>query len=196
VAPALARRSVARVLALESPATRLLAHAAMALAVCVGLLAGSAAQGAGPVVGWGAGAAPISAASALELGDRHQCAIQAGTAAVVCWGDNSNGQATPPASVNGIAGTASAIAAGLVHSCAIQAGTDTVVCWGNDSNGQARPPPSVDGTAGGATAIAAGEYHTLALPEPEQVTMLLAGCLLLGVLAKQRVARTRGLTSN
>ena len=137
-----------------------------------------------------------SSTTTLATGNMHACKILQQGGKIVCWGDNSNGQATPPASVNGIAGTASAIAAGLVHSCAIQAGTDTVVCWGNDSNGQARPPPSVDGTAGGATAIAAGEYHTLALPEPEQVTMLLAGCLLLGVLAKQRVARTRGLTSN
>ena len=71
-----------------------------------------------------------------RLGDRggrgHSCAIQAGTGAVVCWGDNCSGQATPPASVNGTAGTASAIAAGAVHSCAIQAGTGAVVCWGDN----------------------------------------------------------------
>ena len=46
-------RSVTRVLALESPVPRVLARAAMGLAVCVGLLAGSAARGAGAVVGWG-----------------------------------------------------------------------------------------------------------------------------------------------
>ena len=87
----------------------------------------------------------------------HSCAIQAGTGAVVCWGDNYYGQATPPPSVNGTAGTASAIAAGGGHSCAIQAGTGAVVCWGGNYFGQATPPPSVDGTAGTASAIAAGD---------------------------------------
>ena len=35
----------------------------------------------------------------------HSCAIQAGTGKVVCWGSNTWGEATPPASVNGASGT-------------------------------------------------------------------------------------------
>src|SRR5262249_59871238 len=83
-------------------------------------------------------------------------AIQAGTNAVVCWGLDNVGQATPPPSVDGTAGSASAIAAGLEHSCAIQAATGAVVCWGGNDEGQATPPPSVDGTGGTASAVAAG----------------------------------------
>src|SRR5262245_8055413 len=87
------------------------------LGVTVGLslavLAAAAARGAGPVVGWGLGAPPpMISASAIATGTSHNCAIQAGSGAVVCWGQNTYGQATPPASVNGAAGSATAIAAG------------------------------------------------------------------------------------
>src|SRR5262245_27220674 len=79
------------------------------------MLAASPAPGAGPVVGWGAGAPqprPGLVASAIAAGGFHACAIEAGSAAVACWGDDSYGQATPPASVDGTTGTASAIAVG------------------------------------------------------------------------------------
>lgn len=48
---------------------------------------------------------------------------------MTCWGDDSRRQATPPAAVDGRAGTAPAIVTGLHHSCAIQApqGTATQV---------------------------------------------------------------------
>jgi hypothetical protein len=115
------------------------------------------------VVGWGQGAVPSIPVSAIAGSEASFCATQADTGAVVCWGDDSLGQASPPPSVNGTVGTASAIAAGGLHSCAIQAGSGAVVCWGSDDYGQATPPPSVDGTAGTATAIAAGGQHSLAI---------------------------------
>ncbi len=98
-------------------------------------------------------------ASAIAAGGNHGCAIQADTGAVVCWGYNYSGQATPPPSVDGTNGTASAIAAGSDHSCAIQADTGAVVCWGF---GQAAPP-WLDGTAAKASAIAAGGGHSCAI---------------------------------
>ena len=58
-------------------------------------------------------------ASAITAGRNHSCAIQAGTGAVVCWGANGDGQATPPPSVDGTEGTASAIATGIYHNLAI-----------------------------------------------------------------------------
>jgi hypothetical protein len=77
--------------------------ATMALALAVPAV--NAARGAGPVVGWGAGAPPpMIGASAIAVGSFHSCAVQAGTGAVVCWGENFFGEATPPASVNGTAG--------------------------------------------------------------------------------------------
>ena len=76
------------------------------------------------------------------------------------------------------------------HSCAIQAGSGAVVRWGSHDWLQATPPASVNGTAGAASAIAAGGNYTLAiaLPEPEQVTSLLAGCTLLIALPNLRRA--------
>jgi hypothetical protein len=59
-------------------------------------------------------------ASAIAAGAFHTCAIQAGSDAVVCWGENFFGQATPPAEVDGTTGTASAIAAGAFHSLALR----------------------------------------------------------------------------
>ncbi len=123
----------------------------------------TSARGAGPVVGWGMGAPPpMISASAIALVAGHSCAIQA-SGAVVCWGADSLGQASPPPSVDGTTGTASVIAAGVYHDCAIQAGTDAIVCWGENNYGQAMPPPSVDGTAGTASAIAVGGRHSCAI---------------------------------
>jgi hypothetical protein len=130
---------------------------------CFALLAPGAARAAGPVVGWGSGAPPPFSASAIAVGFEHYCAIDALSGAVICWGSNGWGQATPPSSVNGTAGSASAITAGYAHSCAIQAGTGAVVCWGNPVYGAFTPPPSVDGTAGTASAIAAGGGHSCAI---------------------------------
>jgi hypothetical protein len=93
----------------------------------------------------------------------HNCAIQAGTDNVVCWGYDGAGKATPPDTVNGVSGTATDIAAGGTHSCAIQAGTGNVVCWGDDSYGQATPPDGVNGVSGNATDIAAGFRHSCAI---------------------------------
>jgi hypothetical protein len=67
-------------------------------------------------------------ASAIAAGGYHSCTIQGATGAVVCWGSDYDGQATPPGSVDGGTGTATAIAAGDSHSCAIQAGTRAVIC--------------------------------------------------------------------
>jgi alpha-tubulin suppressor-like RCC1 family protein len=62
---------------------------------------------------------------AVSAGQHHTCAIRIdGTLA--CWGDNSYGQATPPA------GTFSAVSAGDSRTCAIR--TDgTLACWGEMS---------------------------------------------------------------
>jgi len=85
---------------------------------------------------------------------------------VVGWGYDNNGQATPPAAVNGTAGMARAIAAGIDTSCAIQAPSGAVVCWGRNDDGQATPPAAVNGTAGTASAIAAGFFYSCAIQAP------------------------------
>jgi hypothetical protein len=124
-------------------------------------------------------------ATDIAAGFSHNCAIQAGTGHVICWGNDWYGQATPPDAVNGVSGTATDIAAGSDYSCAIQAGTGNVVCWGEDYDGQATPPDAVNGVSGTATDIAAGRSHTLAIvevPEPSRWLLLAAGLGCLGVL--------------
>ena len=44
------------------------------------------------------------AAVAVAAGDRHSCAIQAGSGNVICWGSNTWGQTNVPSTVNGTAG--------------------------------------------------------------------------------------------
>jgi hypothetical protein len=82
--------------------------------------------------------------------------------AVVGWGRDNYGQATPPDAVNG-SGAATEITAGLYHNCAIQAVAGNVVCWGSDGSGQATPPNAVNGVSGTAIDIAAGYYHSCAI---------------------------------
>jgi len=93
----------------------------------------------------------------------HGCAIQSGTGNVVCWGNNSHGQATPPDAVNGTDGSAERIATGTTHSCAVQAGTRAVFCWGDDSSGQATPPDEVNGVDDTALRVAAGDGFSCAV---------------------------------
>ncbi|MEI9864728.1 MAG: right-handed parallel beta-helix repeat-containing protein [Limisphaerales bacterium] len=73
---------------------------------------------------------------------------------VVAWGDNSFGQASPPANLTNVI----AIAAGNLHSAALIS-NGTVVVWGDNTFGQTNVPPSLSNVV----AIAAGDYHTLAL---------------------------------
>jgi hypothetical protein len=80
------------------------------------LLGGTSATADGPVIDWGKGIVPAGQTSAISVGHYHSCAIDSGTGAVFCWGKNNEGQATPPAAVDGTVGTASAIGAGYEHS--------------------------------------------------------------------------------
>ena len=52
---------------------------------------------------------------------------------VACWGNNEDGQATPPM------GTFSSVSAGREHTCGLK--TDgSVACWGDNEDGQTTPP--------------------------------------------------------
>ena len=93
-----------------------------------------------------------SSATAITAGSHHSCAIQAGTGAVVCWGNNQAGQCVPPVDLRSVV----AVAAGDSHTVALRS-DGTVVAWGDNDSGQTTPAQS------GVTAIAAGWYHTVAL---------------------------------
>jgi hypothetical protein len=86
------------------------------------------------------------------------CSAQIG---VVGWGDNAEGEATPPAGLTG----AVAVAAGGYHSLALKS-NGTVVGWGTNQFGQATPPAGLTGVV----AIAAGADHSVALTSDGRVT--------------------------
>jgi hypothetical protein len=80
---------------------------------------------------------PRSQASAavftqVSAGGYHTCSVRTDST-LACWGDNTYGQATPPAV------TFSQVSAGLGHTCGVK--TDgTLACWGYNGSGQATPP--------------------------------------------------------
>lgn len=80
----------------------------------------------------------------VSAGARHSCAIEVDTATVRCWGDDSRGQASPPASAF------TAVSCGDEHCCAIGSKQE-IRCWGANDFGQASPRPGVfkQVTAGG-----------------------------------------------
>ena len=52
---------------------------------------------------------------------------------VACWGDDFDGESTPPD------GSFLSVSAAYFHSCGVE--TDgSVVCWGDDSDGESTPP--------------------------------------------------------
>ena len=82
-----------------------------------------------------------------SLGDPgHTCLVMP-EAAIVCWGSNTWGQATPPK------GEFVAVSVGGGHSCAVKI-RGSVVCWGRDDRGQATVPD------GEYTSVATGDAHS------------------------------------
>ncbi|WP_419943806.1 S8 family serine peptidase [Candidatus Poriferisodalis sp.] len=107
----------------------------------------------------------------VAAGDRHVCGIRpdfrsmglAGlqpAGAVVCWGDNSDGQTAVPDGLVGFGesegGRAIHVYAGSSHSCALTA-TSVVTCWGDNDDMQL-PTPSLR-----ASDAALGEFHSCAV---------------------------------
>jgi hypothetical protein len=74
-------------------------------------------------------------ALAVDAGGHHTCAIRA-VGTVACWGDNSSGQAAPPA------GAFTQVSAGYYHTCALTV-DGVVACWGSNSVGQLDVPPDI-----------------------------------------------------
>jgi len=68
----------------------------------------------------------------VSAGSRHTCGLRA-DAAVVCWGDKSEGQLDAPP------GRYRSVSAGAYFTCALREDA-AVACWGDNSHGQSDPP--------------------------------------------------------
>jgi hypothetical protein len=135
--------------------------------------ASDAAEG-GSIVGFGA-------ATTISVGDDFACTLT-GTGAVVCWGDDSEGElgndagggaAFVPVQTFGFGSGALSVSAGAEDStCAVTAG-GSVMCWGVDNEGQlgngttsSKPslvPVQVTGLTSGVTQVSAGAYSACAV---------------------------------
>jgi alpha-tubulin suppressor-like RCC1 family protein len=116
-------------------------------------------SGAGAIECWGEvpAAAPGGTFSALSAGLNHACAISA-TGVLICWGDDTFGQSTPPSG-----GLFSALSVGERHSCAL--GQDgKLVCWGEVEGGRSEAPYGVF------TSLASYANHNCALRSGPMLT--------------------------
>lgn len=102
-----------------------------------------------------ADAGPSAAPSPKQLvaGRAHACSLDPAIDGLLCWGDNTRGQAKVP-TLN----APSSVAAGGDVTCAIEKDGD-VVCWGDSSQGQLRVPAQL----GRATQVTVGDAHVCAL---------------------------------
>jgi alpha-tubulin suppressor-like RCC1 family protein len=99
----------------------------------------------GSVVAWGKPnetywnpPAGLSGVTAIEAGDGHALALKS-DGSVVAWGGNDRGEATVPASVNGVG--VIALTAGWQNSIALKS-DGTIVAWGNNTSGKNSPSAS------------------------------------------------------
>jgi alpha-tubulin suppressor-like RCC1 family protein len=93
--------------------------------------------------------APSATGTAVSTGDLFSCAIVTDTS-LSCWGDDTNGSATPPS------GSFTAVDAKAANACAIRT-SGALACWGTNTDGQAAPP------TGTYTAVGMGVKHACAL---------------------------------
>jgi len=93
---------------------------------------------------------PPGTFAAVTAGYDHACAIRNGDATLVCWGDDTFGQASPPP------GTFASISAGYDVTCGVRV-DHALLCWGLPAQDHLRPPP------GSFTTVSAGPSHACAL---------------------------------
>jgi len=110
---------------------------------------------------WAQGTSPSAASSTtrfeqIAVGSAHVCAIRMGDNKVVCWGQNSDGQAPPGPSSDAF----KQIDAAAIYTCGIRSADSNIVCWGATSGS---PPQNIY------KQVATGSAHTCGLQEDNKV---------------------------
>ena len=93
----------------------------------------------------------VEGSVSVSAGGAHACWVRA-TGAVACWGDDSEGQSSPPG------GGFASVSAGGMHTCGVRE-SGVAVCWGGSSDGQSLPPGDRFAS------VSAGGTHTCGLLE-------------------------------
>lgn len=120
-----------------------------ALVILASILnAGCSESPSGPAVGRGAQLSVNASDVSVAAGGQFSCALIAGT--IRCWGNDADGQSSPPA------GLFSQFSVGERHACALRP-DQSLICWGANERGQANAP------AGAFTQVSAGALHTCGL---------------------------------
>ena len=88
--------------------------------------------------------------TSVSAGKSHSCAVRADFS-VDCWGNDDNGQLSPPP------GLFASVSAGWEHSCGLTTGGE-VRCWGYDYDGRVTDAPS-----GSFVSVSAGGEHSCGL---------------------------------
>lgn len=100
--------------------------------------------------------------TAVSSGGSHSCALE-GDGQIVCWGDNSKGQATPPE------GRFVAVSSSSSRSCAVDV-EGGIACWGSFASGGISPSgEEASPPAGQFADVSAGERYSCALDFDAQV---------------------------
>ena len=76
----------------------------------------------------------IEGFTSVSSGWEHTCGVR-NTGAVECWGNNENGESSPPT------GAFDSVSAGWKHTCGLRP-TGAVECWGNNQALQSQSPPT------------------------------------------------------
>ena len=87
--------------------------------------------------------------TSVSAGGWHTCSVTM-DGAVICSGDNGNGESVPPS------GTFSSVSAGSDHTCGVRM-NGAVACWGHDEYGQSSP------SSGTFSSVSGGRSHTCGL---------------------------------
>jgi hypothetical protein len=93
---------------------------------------------------------PPGGFEAVTAGFNHACAIRSGDGTLVCWGDDTFGEASPPP------GAFASVSAGYEFTCGVRR-DHALLCWGANAQDEWKPPP------GSFTTVASGAVHACAL---------------------------------